>query len=1156
MITRMFVGAALVISPLPAFAQDKIAPEQLEFFERKVRPVLVEHCFECHSAKATKPKGGFRLDSRAGMLDGGDLGPALVPGQPDKSRILEAISHKNLKLKMPQKYKLPDAIVADLSAWVKMGAPWPEEKLVKKGTSSDFDLQKRKADHWCWQPIRVPEIPKVKDDTWARSDIDRFLLAKLEAKALTPAKDADARTLLRRLYLDLVGVPPSRDEVEEFVKAYSVLSTRYSVLEKTVDKLLASPQFGERWARHWLDLVRYAESRGHEFDYTIPNAYHYRDYVIRALNNDVPYNQFVKEHLAGDLLKTPRLSLPSPSGRGAGGEGGFNESILGTGFWFLGEECHSPVDIRQDQADRFDNRIDVMTKTFLGLTVSCARCHDHKFDAISTKDYYALFGILESSNYRLARFDTITHNRKSAEELWAFRKKSRPELAKALAKAVTPTIDKLNAYLLTAAGIEDRSKDLDPALLKRWQQKLAQAAKDKSAPLHVLAVANADRKRSVMDVFSALNKDALPKFNPSAPPKVVVDYGLRDSPWKNATYRELLENLNKLAQKSAPPWNGPWLPDDLAFGPGPVEAGEIILGTSPGRPIARVAEVAAAERDRAFDGLRLAVGAQSESGALGGGQRPGRTLRTPEFTLEQGRAFALVKGSGMIYAGVGQHIMLAGPLHGSLIQRFKTGDGFQWVAVNLMPYKGQRVHLEFTPDGNAEFALACVIESADTPPALDMDWPVRLNYFRDAESLADVVKSTQQMFRVATHYLEVNGEMKEPPLPSLRVANWIVQNSELFFNPDSNEAKNLAETAAPMIEQQQKLLAQLRLDSRLTLAMQDGSGTDERVFIRGNHKTPGEVVPRRFLEALAGPKTMTVAKGSGRLELADLMTDPAMTPHISRVYANRIWHHLFGRGIVGSVDNFGVLGEAPTHPELLDHLAAQFSSPLTTGGEGQGVRGGFGWSTKKLIRALVMTRAYQMSSASDAKADEADPSNVLLHRMRIRRLEGEAIRDSILKVSGRLNSAMYGPSIPVNLTPFQDGRGKPASGPLDGDGRRSVYLAVRRNFLSSFLLAFDTPSPFSTVGRRTISNVPAQALILMNDPFVHQQAEVWAKRVTAEQGSVEDRVRGMYLDAFARSPTPTELQACQAYLGATPDVRRWADLGHVLINTKEFYFVN
>ena len=268
--------------------------------------------------------------------------------------------------------------------------------------------------------------------------MDRFILAKLEAKSLSPAPPADKRTLLRRLSFDLIGLPPSPEEVEAFVKDESP-----DAYEKVVDRLLASPQFGERWARHWLDLVRYGESRGHEFDYTIPNAYQYRDYVIRALNADVPYNQFVTEHVAGDLLEKPRLNPTD----------GFNESIIGTGFWFLGEEVHSPVDVSQDQADRFDNRIDVFGKTFLGLTVACARCHDHKFDAISTKDYYSLFGLLESSNYRLVRFDSLDHNRQVARELAEARERARPLIERALADAAQPTVEQMADYLLAAREV-------------------------------------------------------------------------------------------------------------------------------------------------------------------------------------------------------------------------------------------------------------------------------------------------------------------------------------------------------------------------------------------------------------------------------------------------------------------------------------------------------------------------------------------------------------------------------------------------------------------------------------------------------------------------------------------------------------------------------
>lgn len=1113
---RILLALPALLFSLPAFGQEKASPEAIEFFEKKVRPVLVEHCFECHSAQSKRVRGGLLLDSRLGMIQGGDLGPAIVPGQPEKSRLIEAISHKNLKLKMPQKNKLSDATIAELTAWVKMGAPWPEEKYTKKSRLNDFDLARRKTEHWCWQPVRVPQVPNVKDAAWPANAVDRFLLAALEEKGLKPATDADPATLIRRVHFDVIGLPPTREDVLEFVKAWEAPgANRQALWEQLVDRLLASPQFGERWARHWLDLVRYAESRGHEFDYTIPNAYQYRDYVIRALNQDVPYHQFVREHIAGDLMKQPRVH-----------KDGFNESILGTGFWFLGEEVHSPVDIRQDQADRFDNRIDVMTKTFLGLTVSCARCHDHKFDAISTKDYYALFGILESSNYRLARFDTIAEHRRIAESLWDLREKSRGPLLQAIGRALARPVEKTEDSLLAAVGAKPAPAGVDPAAIKKWRAVLDTAAKDESSPLHAFALAAAHPKRSPKDALEPLLKRWATEVAWDAKTtEVVVDY-------RN-------------------PRSGDFLPDDVSFGPRPVRTGDIFLGSSLDRPISRWVDQPAAERDRAWDGLRLAPNTPNESGSLGSAIRSGRTLRTPEFTLKDGKAYALIKGSGMIYAGVGQHIMLAGPLHGSLVQKFNTGDKFQWVAINLGPYKGQRLHLEFTPNDAPPFALIAVVQGGNPPPPL-MNPHRKLFQDAAAHSTIDgLARDYGTLFKgIALALADDDPRLKD----HAATTHWLLQNLALFAPPESDEAKHIAKVAEPILDQQKKILAQLRLDSRLAPAMQEGSGTDEHVFIRGNPRTPGDLVQRRFLEALTGIEPIKASAGSGRWELAQQMTDPKVTPHIGRVYVNRVWHHLFGRGIVGSVDNFGVLGEAPTHPELLDYLASRFTAEADATKPGE--VNGLAWSTKKLIRTLLTSRAYRMASTPDAKADEADPQNLLLHRMRIRRLEGEAIRDAILRISGRLNSTMYGPSVPVYLTPFQEGRGRPASGPLDGDGRRSVYLSVRRNFLSSFLLAFDTPAPFSTVGRRTMSNVPAQALILMNDPFVHQQADLWAKRALAEKTGDADRVRSMYLDAFARTPSESETRACLAYLAATPEARRWSDLAHVLFNAKEFYFVN
>ncbi len=1086
-----------------ARAADTSAAE-LEFFEKRVRPILAEHCHKCHAAREKKPKGGLLLDSRPALLKGGDNGPALVPGDPAKSRLIQAINYQDTALLMPPKGKLPDAAIADLTTWVKKGAPWPADKAAGDLVAKDeFDLYQRKRAHWAWQPVRAASPPAVQDASWPLGPADRFVLAKLEAKGLKPAPLADGPTLLRRLYFDLIGLPPDVGRI--FNPSGRIENPSY---EAVVDRLLASPHFGERWGRHWLDLVRYAETRGHEFDPPLPNAHQYRDYVIRALNADVPYDQFVREHVAGDLLEKPRLHPAE----------GFDESILGTGFWFLGEEVHSPVDIRADQADRYDNRIDVLTKTFLGLTVACARCHDHKFDAISTKDYYALFGFLESGSYRLVRFDALEHNRAVAAQLWKARAAHQLVVSRALTRAAAA--DRLPAYLLAAHA--NGVHDLDPIRLGHWRTALEKAATDPRNPLHLWTKVAADpdagdpkRFAELLHPFAdALKKQEAERATVLRDIAIVIDYSRCDA--------------------------ADWLPDDFGFGPAPWRAGEARIFGDAKQPVLRFAEQSAAVFDRVWDGMKSASGSENDPGALGKQDRAGRTIRTPTFTITSGKVHYLVRGAGLAYAAVNAHTMIQGPLHSQLVQSVKAGDAFRWVTHDLSAYQGHRAHVEFSAAEDADFAVAMVVQG-ECPPAVP---PPSRRAVR-AESLEALAREYQKLF------LDL---AKQPPEEYARLADWLVRHSEL----SGDAAKELTDAARAWHAEEQRIAATIRRESRLAMALRDGTGVDEHVFIRGAHKALGERVPRRFLEALTGPTPLVVSRASGRLELAHQMTDPATTPLIARVLVNRVWHHLFGRGLVASVDNFGVMGDAPTHPELLDYLADQF------------VRDG--WSIKKLIRTLVLSRTYQMASqAADPAAEQADSDNLLLHRMRLRRLQGEAIRDALLAVSGRLDRTPFGPPVPTYLTPFLEGRGRPgASGPLDGDGRRSVYQAVRRNFLAPLMLAFDTPSPFSTMGRRTVSNVPAQALILMNDPFVHQQAELWGKRVAAQPGSVRERITGMYLSAFARPPTEQELSAClefldrQVQLGSVGGKRQpsldsdpgvWKDLAHALFNVKEFIFL-
>ena len=370
---------------------DNPTREQLAFFEKKIRPVLVEHCYPCHSAEAEKVRGDLRLDTREGVRAGGAGGPVVVPGRPERSPLIKALHARDPDTAMPPKGKLPEAVIADFEAWVKMGAPDPRTAGPGReaaGTSKYVvDIEKGR-DFWAFKPpVRTP-VPAVKDGTRASSDIDRYLAAAREKNGIRPVGTADKRTLLRRVYLDLIGIPPTADAVEAFVA-----DTASDAFERVVDRLLASPHFGERWGRHWLDVARYAESSGKAVNMNYPHAWRYRDYVIAAFNADKPYDLFIKEQLAGDLMPSSDPKVKA-------------ERVVATGFLALGPKLLNERNGLQFELDLVDEQIDVTTQAFLGITVACARCHDHKFDPIPQRDYYALAGIFRSTEtcYGTIRF--------------------------------------------------------------------------------------------------------------------------------------------------------------------------------------------------------------------------------------------------------------------------------------------------------------------------------------------------------------------------------------------------------------------------------------------------------------------------------------------------------------------------------------------------------------------------------------------------------------------------------------------------------------------------------------------------------------------------------------------------------------------------------
>jgi cytochrome c553 len=356
----------------------------IEFFEKRIRPLLSQQCYKCHSTTSEKLKANLYLDSRQGALQGGDTGPAVVPGHPEKSLLIEAVKYTNDDMQMPPKNRLPANVVADLVKWVQMGAPWPQETIVATpkpagsiGPTANYERLRH--EHWAWQPLHDSPPPTVKDTGWPQNEIDHYVLAKLEEKGLTPVADADKRTLIRRLTFDLTGLPPTPEDVESFVA-----DSEPNAYAKRVDLLIASHAFGERWARHWLDVARYAESTGSSRNVPFNNAWRYRDYVIDSFNQDKPYDRFITEQIAGDLMpaRTPAEH---------------NAHLIATGFLAIGVKDLNEKDRVKYLMDNVDEQIDVTTRSIMALTVACARCHDHKFDPIPTTDYYALAGIFRST---------------------------------------------------------------------------------------------------------------------------------------------------------------------------------------------------------------------------------------------------------------------------------------------------------------------------------------------------------------------------------------------------------------------------------------------------------------------------------------------------------------------------------------------------------------------------------------------------------------------------------------------------------------------------------------------------------------------------------------------------------------------------------------
>ncbi len=986
---RLSIRLALVVVGLNLTARLALAqappnaPGEPVDFAQSIRPIFQQHCEKCHGE--AKQESGLRLDRKQAALNHGDAiyGPPIVPGESAASVLLQAVEGTHAELgRMPPKGPglSPDQI-ALLRAWIDQGANWPDEGLA----AAD-----ERAAHWAFQPPRRPELPAVSQTVWAENPIDRFVLARLEAEGVSPAPQADRITLLRRLYLDLVGLGPSVAEVDEFLADGA--SDAYA---RAVERLLASPHFGERWGRHWLDAARYADSDGYEKDKS-RQMWFYRDWVVGALNRDLPYDQFLIEQFAGDLLP-----------------GATQDQIVATGLLrnsMLNEE--GGVDPEQFRMDAMFDRLDCVGKSVLGLTIQCAQCHNHKYDPITQDDYYALFAFL-NNDYEPTRVVYTPDERKRIDEL---------------------------GRQMQAVEDEFRSHQAD------WQAQLSAWLADES------------RRQAA---WTALDPDEFVETGGGAKLHKLGDGSVLCSGYAptHCTFR-------LVAKSSLPEITGLRLdallhPNLPCGGPGRSFKGTFYLTEI------RVEAAPLGEPDK-----KTAVKLVAASADFSQGEAP----LEPQFDDRSGRERRV------------------GPVAWAI-------DGKDETAWGIDAGPGRR---------NRERAAVFQFE---TPVRFPQGAVLTVHLVQNHGGWNSDDHQNTLLGRCRLAVTGAESPTEPAPLP--------LSTSAALAKPDAERtAAEQAELAAVFrARHPQGEAAAIELESlwrqwpegstTLVLAAQEQPRTTH-LLQRGDFLRPGKVVAPGVPQVL---HPLPSGAPPTRLTLARWLVD-RQSPTTARVIVNRVWQAYFGTGLVATPEDFGVQGEAPSHPELLDWLAVELMDQ--------------GWSLKHLHRLIVHSATYRQSSHFRPELAERDPYNRWLARGPRLRVEGEIVRDLALSASGLLNPALGGPSV---FPPMPPSVLALSYGPMTWNAetgpnryRRSLYTFRRRSIPFPALQNFDTPNGDAACVRRARSNTPLQALTTLNETLFIEAARALARRAVAEGGSSEDqRLSYAFRCCVSRPPEAGEL---------------------------------
>jgi hypothetical protein len=1107
----LLVVLGVLLAPQLAFSGERdpqFSSQQIEFFESEIRPLLATHCWKCHGAD--KQQGNLRLDSRAAILAGGDLGPAATPATPHESQIIVAVRYAG-DIKMPPSGKLGERQVAALERWVSEGLAWPANDS-KADSPPAGQTQAKKVERplpWSFQPVVDPPLPAVAHTDWCAGPLDRFVVARLEEAGFAPAPRADKRTLLRRAKFDLLGLPPTPREIEEFLA-----DDAPDAYARLIDRYLAAPEYGQRWGRHWLDVARYADSNGQDENLAYVNAFRYRDYVVDAFNSDKPYDQFVREQVAGDLLPTSTDQEHS-------------QRLVATGFLTLGPKMLAEDDPVKMQMDIVDEQLDTLGGAFLGMTFGCARCHDHKFDPISTADYYALAGIFKSTqtmdNFKvvakwherpLATAAEINAVAAHATNLAAKKNELAAHVEQANRGLVTAARARMADYILAASelieaprleSLVDNARDNSNGTAENASGRFAA---NLPADTILIEAEHFARGNVLVDTSNygagigvILNRAELPNFveyDVEIPRAGMYQIELRYAAAEPRSVLLLIDGQLRKATASATA-TGSWHPDSQRWVP------EGVFALPAGRVVLRLERSAGPFPH--FDCLALAPRMVAPD--------------TPQpLTAEE-----LARERGLVLGFLQQWVTYL------TAARKDTASVWQpWFAyrqhAEILPANfsdtaasiaARLTECRYTSGGELATCYQSLIEEADkkaTAAASD----VKLD--ATDEALRTVITAKDGPLRVVEH----------------AESNYAVADRELLAKLQ-RDVGELEKSAPPELPH--------------AMAVEDGTATDLRIHIRGSHLALGELSPRGFPRALASDSEPLPSAASGRLQLAHWLTD-SKNPLTSRVMVNRLWRWHFGAGILRSTDNFGNLGDRPSHPELLDWLASRFVES--------------GWSIKAMHRLIMLSATYQMSTAFNAAAAEADPDNRLLWRMNRRRLEAEAVRDSLLFVGGELDTSLGGsllkskPRAYVTSTTSVDATNYATN-------RRSLYLPVVRSALYEPFQAFDFAEPTTIKGDRDSTTVASQALFMMNSDVMNEQSQRLAERLVAEHaGDRTARAKGLYEIALGRSPSEAEIARAVSFVERYPrgttasgeaasEIPAWQALCRVILSSNEFLYV-